>query len=235
MNSNTIQNLPEKWCILQNSSQEACDYHRKLHNSLADLKGVFKYLLNIKYNSSYYSNIIPNDYMEITVEQFKKYVLKEEIVKEKVIEPLPQFKIIETIETITKVENNEGSQFFIGDIVKTPSANIYNIKGFKYNVDKTNILAILSNNTMIGIDKIEHYIEPKVVEETLLEKAKRLYPIGTKFRVACIPKYIGTVKDHKDYPFQDVDIVNLNTIENIDGCTGMTVFYKGKWAEIINE
>ena len=75
----------------------------------------------------------------------------------------------------------------------------------------------------------------KVKDETLLEKAKRLYPIGTKFRVACNPKYIGTVKDHKDYPFQDVDIVNLNTIENIDSCTGMTVFYKGKWAEIINE
>jgi len=79
-----------------------------------------------------------------------------------IIEPLPQFKVIESIETITKVENNEGNQFFIDDRIKTPSDNIYTIKGFKYNVDKSNILAIVNNNTVISIDKIEHYIEPKV-------------------------------------------------------------------------
>ena len=164
-----------------------------------------------------------------------EYIKKEEV---KIIEPLPQFKVIETIETIIKVENNEGNQFFIGDVVISSNGTIQTIESFDYNKAKTNIIAFTNKQSKtgngIGIDKIEHYIEPKV-EETLLEKAKRLYPIGTKFRVACNPKYIGTVKDHKDYPFQDVDIVNLNTIENIDGCTGMTVFYKGKWAEIINE
>ena len=155
---------------------------------------------------------------------------------DQVIEPLPQFKIIESIETITKVENNEGNQFFIGDVVKSSNGTIQTIESFDYNKAKTNIIAFTNKQSIlgngIGIDKIEHYIEPKV-EETLLEKAKRLYPIGTKFKVACNPKYIATVKDHNDYPFQDIDIVNLNTIENIDGCTGMTVFYKGKWAEII--
>ena len=85
---------------------------------------------------------------------------------EKVIEPLPQFKVIETIETITKVENNEGNQFFIGDVVKSDTNIIHNIKGFKYNVDKTAILAITNKVPTIGvsINKIEHYIEPKVVE-----------------------------------------------------------------------
>ena len=101
-----------------------------------------------------------------------------------VIEPLPQFKVIETIETITKVENNEGNQFFIGDEVIGSKTKIKSkIISFKYNVDKTAILAITDKtpNIGIGINHLEHYIEPKVeVEETLLEKAKRLYPIGTK-------------------------------------------------------
>lgn len=78
-------------------------------------------------------------------------------------EPLPQFKVIETIETITKVENNEGSQFFIGDnIIKSTGKIPHKIKSFKYNNDKTNILALTNyNNSGISIDKIEHYIKPK--------------------------------------------------------------------------
>jgi len=104
-------------------------------------------------------------YTEITFEQFKKYVLKKEIIEEKVIEPLPQFKVIETIETITKVENNEGNQFFIGDVVIGSNSRIKSkIISFKYNVDKTTILAITdkTSNFGIGINHLEHYIEPKV-------------------------------------------------------------------------
>lgn len=156
-----------------------------------------------------------------------------------IIEPLPQFKVIETIETITKVENNEGNQFFIGDTVKSlDSDQKGEIIKFRYSADKSNIIAITTfqSNNGIGIDKIEHYIEPKVEvkEETLLEKAKRLYPVGTKFIVACRPDFIATVKDHNDYEYQDIDIVNLNIVENLEDCTGASVYYKGKWAEIIN-
>lgn len=329
--------LPEKWCIeiKENYKEIICNWFQK--NCQNNYDGSYLNILNngeyVHYpvNSSVNSHRgfeigkIYNNYIEITFEQFKKYVLKEKTVVKEVIKPLPQFKVIETIEIITKVENNEGNQFFIGDRVVNKVGIVYTIKEFKYNSNNTNILAVTNIGNIIGIDKIEHYIEPKtdykileykteggisckapfladshqfyinerckiysikrisddliitvgdevlsktcgvpnkilsielinnkirlyprnsfynlediikVKEETLLEKAKRLYPVGTKFRVACNPKYIGTVKDHKDYPFQDVDIVNLNTIENIDGCTGMTVFYKGKWAEIINE
>jgi len=89
------------------------------------------------------------------------------VVKEvKVTEPLPQFKVIETIETITKVENNEGNQFFIGDVVKSDLGMIQTIKSFKYNVRNTAILALTDNSPVMGINinKIEHYIEPKIVE-----------------------------------------------------------------------
>ena len=97
---------------------------------------------------------------------------------EKVIEPLPQFKVIESIETITKVENNEGNQFFIGDVVQSAKLKNVKITGFNLSTNKKNIIASLNNGLHCGINKLEHYIEPKV-EETLLEKAKRLYPIGT--------------------------------------------------------
>ena len=106
-------------------------------------------------------------YTEITFDQFKKYVLKEETVEEvKVIKPLPQFKVIETIETITKVENNEGNQFFIGDIVISSNGTVQTIESFDYNKAKTNIIAFTNKRSIlgngIGIDKIEHYVEPKV-------------------------------------------------------------------------
>ena len=314
--------LPENWSVKCNSS------NYKLVKKWAGYdwwKDDFNRFITHNKTWLYVNN---GSYTEITFDQFKKYVLKEETVEEvKIIEPLPQFKVIESIETITKVENNEGNQFFIGDVVISSNGIIQTIESFDYNKAKTNIIAFTNKQSILGIDidKIEHYIEPKtdykileykteggisckapfladshqfyinerykiysikrisddliitvgdevlgktcgvpnkilsielinnkirlyprnsfynlediikVKDKTLLEKAKRLYPIGTKFKVACNPKYIGTVKDHKDYPFQDIDIVNLNTEENIDGCTGMTVFYKGKWAEIINE
>ena len=171
--------LPEKWFIktnldnlpiISNWFKENKQNHINDYDSLRKdgitptyqqlcFPGVFRY--SVKYHGL---SDLDNTYTEITLEQFKKYVLKEETIVEEVIEPLPQFKVIETIETITKVENNEGNQFFIGDVVKSNySEVVHNIKNFKYNVDKTNILAITEKLPGgIGIDKIEHYIEPKI-------------------------------------------------------------------------
>ena len=164
--------LPEKWCL--KITKENLDFCKSLENN--ELKFHKNYPYSI---GGYYSPIpnkdcngfinIPKNYTEITFEQFKKYVLKEEIVEEKVIEPLPQFKVIETIETITKVENNEGNQFFIGDVVISSNGTIQTIESFDYNKAKTNIIAFTNKQSIlgngIGIDKIEHYIEPKVEVE----------------------------------------------------------------------
>lgn len=87
------------------------------------------------------------------------------------IKPLPQFKVIETIETITKVENNEGSQFFIGDTVTPIEGNNkgvkFTIESFRYNNIKTSVCAITNKHKGkgININNIEHYIEPKVEVE----------------------------------------------------------------------
>lgn len=207
-----------------------------------------------------------------------------ECIKE-VIEPLPQFKVIETIETITKVENNEGNQFFIGDTVKIgPLLVVHNITGFKYNENKSKIMAI-TNYTSVGIDinKIEHYIKPKISlddikkrypigtfvksvvsskiieikdynlfhsntngdvlsynqgsiilyqneiwakEETLLEKAKRLYPIGTKYTPEPNNAYFNRIQSSTAiFEVRNQGIFCKNNLG--------WVFYKNKWAEII--
>ena len=148
----------------------------------------------------------------------------------KIIEPLPQFKIIESIETITKVENNEGNQFFIGDVVISSNGTIQTIESFDYNKAKTNIIAFTNKQSIlgngIGIDKIEHYIEPKV-EETLLEKAKRLYPIGTKFKDARGGRNLYNVTPISQFR------------ENSDGAICIqnngngTIYFNNEWAEII--
>jgi len=170
--------LPENWHIV--ITEENRDIIRGWWNSKNYPLRVFSigfYYRHINddertYNINLYSNSNkPTSIttIEITFEQFKKYVLKEETVIEevKIIEPLPQFKVIETIETITKVENNEGNQFFIGDIVKSPSNQKGEIISFKYSADKSNIIAITTFqiNNGISINKIEHYIEPKVEVE----------------------------------------------------------------------
>lgn len=153
-------------------------------------------------------------------------------------ESLPQFKIIESVETITKVENNEGNQFFIGDIVKSSNGTIQTIKSFDYNKNKTNIIAFTNKQSIldngIGIDKIEHYIETKpVIEETLLEKAKRLYPIGTKFKSVYSGK-VFTIKNHIQETPKNLTSIIFGTNEPNNG----NMFYacihtNNKWAEII--
>ena len=179
-----LTSLPEKWCIeVTNESRPYIKKYREYINYKPYDIGNYNYQTQTCGNHELRGK-------ELTLEEFKKYILKEETVEEvKIIEPLPQFKVIETIETITKVESNEGNQFFIGDTI-TPiegfnKGNKFVISAFRYNNARTNICAITNTHSLngIGIDKIEHYIGPKVEvkEETLLEKAKRLYPIGTRY------------------------------------------------------
>ncbi len=156
---------------------------------------------------------------------------------EKVIEPLPQFKVIETIETITKVENNEGNQFFIGDVVKTEAGLHFKIIGFKYDENKTKILAIATDNypeVVKDINDIEHYIEPKV-EETLLEKAKKLYPVGTKFinpndNRECVIKEKGNYFEGNNHNIYH-SIANrvFKYEEGFSGC----IYINNTWSKII--
>jgi hypothetical protein len=316
--------LPEKWCI-KITDGNCLELINKLPKIGAGfLINQYIYYLNHNKNDfddfknwswnmtesrklSYNNHNISSNFVftEITFEQFKQYVLKETVIKE-TIEPLPQFKVIETIETITKVENNEGSQFFIGDKVKSLSNVIYDITKFEYNENRTQIIAILNETSKFDINSIEHYIEPKidfvlhekwclksdddlfvdycnthsvnsyskielsvnyahfpsfhdcttypeikigyteitleqfkkyvlnktieVKEETLLEKAKRLYPVGTKIR-----SLLGRSSIIKTTDFYETS--NSDTTVNIYADAGAYSIYcerQDKWATIVN-
>ena len=242
--------LPKKWCL--KITKENLDFCKSLENNELKFHKNYTYSIGVYYSPIPNKNCngfinIPKNYTEITFEQFKKYVLKEETaiefgnkIDKEIIEPLPQFKVIETIETITKVENNEGNQFFIGDTVKSLNSNQKGtITKFKYSADKSDIIAITTFQQSVGIsiNKIEHYIKPKVEvkEENLLEKAKRLYPIGTKFKSAN-SKAILTINNHIQEICTNPLTIIFNTVEaNPEGFYyGCVHNGKGEWAKIIN-
>jgi hypothetical protein len=308
--------LPEKWCVLRNLDNYSIINNWFLKNQtknwvITENKGyLYSTILNGHWIMS--DSNKEKDYTEITFEQFKQFVLKEETaiefgnkIDKEIIESLPQFKVIETIETITKVENNEGNQFFIGDVVKSSNGTIQTIESFDYNKAKTNIIAFTNKQSIlgngIGIDKIEHYIESKVEvkddfvlsknwyiivqdkekeiesyrkyftketwiydkgyvygfandkqtsgekygqeitfdqfqkyvlktevkEETLLEKDKRLYPIGTRFHAARGSK--GEYIVRSDSKFRENNDGAICIQDNGNG----TIYFEDEWGEII--
>ena len=167
-----------------------------------------------------------------------KFITFEEAMKTLIpeIEPLPQFKVIESIETITKVENNEGNQFFIGDVVISDSGFVQTIKSFRYNVNKDNVLATTNVCNQISIARLEHYIEPKVkAEETLLEKAKRLYPVGTKFinpndNRECVIKEKGNYfEGNNNNIYHSIANTAFKYEEGLSGC----IYMNNTWSKII--
>ncbi len=196
---------------------------------------------------------LPKTSLEITFEQFKKYVLKEK----PIFEPLPFFKILKKSfrGEITQVQNNEGNIFQIGDKIKgingcAPRIESMIISEFRYNNAKTNICAVTQqfSDYGIGIDKIEHVlefkkdeivldiIEPQLSEnELIFEEAKKRYPIGTKFKVVHNNSRC-TVLSHDNHKYMFVNgHINLLVEEIVGSCISATVYRNGNWAEIISK
>ena len=244
--------LPELWCIkLTNENQKTVIDYINRNTKDGERGGLISAYYG--YNGEH-CTFIPNTLSntEITFDQFKQYVLKENTTvteEPKVVLEEPKDKVIQTtssggIRKIDKVECSEGGVYKIGDkitVFTKDSPNkgkVFTIKGFRWNNAKTNICAITELHTPngIGLDKIELYVEPKVKQElSLLEQAKLKYPIGTKFKVACQPHVICTVLNHDTYHFQTSEICNLYVEEQNYGVKGATVYYKGKWAEIVDD
>jgi hypothetical protein len=173
---------------------------------------------------------------EITFDQFKKYVLKQQLEE-------PKDKVLQINEirgkgtTITKVESSEGAIYRIGDkitVFTKDSPNkgrILNIKSFRWNNAKTAICAIteIHGKNGIGLDKIELYSEPVKKELSLLEQAKLKYPIGTKVKSL----FYNTVQGN---------IININFKSgriwaNLNTGQGIFLYSKrdNKWAEIVDD
>jgi hypothetical protein len=233
--------LPEKWRMLV--SEDYLDIllewrktlNLKYMSRIEDIR-LYRYITDEGYGSK-----VDNFYPVITIDQFKKYVLKEESVTIKT-----------TVETKSKfidnntVETSEGSIFKVGDLVTIYNNNnktVFKILSFRWKNDQSEICAVVPNlPNGIGVDKLEIYIEPKVKEnltlprnlcvevplikeESLLDKAKRLYPIGTKYRTAGYYNHIYTVSNQSFSEYTN-DIIYG---ELSKGC----LFYKNHWAEVV--
>lgn len=73
------EGLPEKWCILQNSSQEVCDWFSKIYaTNNAALNGNFKYLCydSKSKESRYWDDL--HGYTEISLKTFEKLILNKQ-------------------------------------------------------------------------------------------------------------------------------------------------------------
>jgi hypothetical protein len=195
----------------------------------------------------------------IKLDKYVEYseAMKSFVKKTKEIKPLPWFKVIKVGDrktiydkaVILEVQNNEGNQFHVGDSV-TPFNGInrgikFRILAFRYTNDLSNVCAITELHILygIGIDKIEHYIETKVVEEeSLLEKARRSYPVEIK-----VKKPLFTTEDGIDIfesdkfyvlvtPFNDKDKTNIceqTASSYYRDCKLLTFFTKKKAEEYI--
>ncbi len=83
-----MNKLPEKWAILQSISKEVCEWFRnKNFTTTACIDGSYKYLAyNSTTDKSTYWAKLPEDFKEITFEQFKEHVLKEKIMEKRFVE-----------------------------------------------------------------------------------------------------------------------------------------------------
>lgn len=244
--------LPKLWCIqLTIENQETViDY---INQNTKD--GKRRGLIDVYYgyNSEHCTcifNTLSNT--EITFDQFKQYVLKENTTvteEPKIVFEEPKDKVIQTTSSggkirIDKVECSEGGVYKIGDKIKvfdrySPNkGKIFTIKSFRWSNDKSKICAVTELHTSngIGLDKIELYVEPKVKQElSLLEQAKLKYPIGIKFKSATSGK-IFTIKNHNVEKTSNPNIIIFQTNElNQNGNSYACVYYKNQWAEIVDD
>lgn len=175
--------LPEKWCIkLTEENYKTLGKWRtdgELPMSNLHYNCLNCYLHTPMHNKNGYNE--PNKdpkYIEITFDQFKKYVLKENTIvteKPKVVLEEPKDKVLahliqSDITLIHSVECSEGGVYRVGDKIRvfdkySPNkGKIFTIHRFRWSKDKSKICAVTELHTPngIGLDKIELYVEPKV-------------------------------------------------------------------------
>ena len=208
--------LPEKWCIkTTNMDQEAKNWFLNKQKFLGFGLNYYgncpfhdtENLNNFGGLSVRFKPNFPN--VEITLEQFKKYVLNK---KEEVMET-PKNKIIKStskggIRRIDSVECSEGGVYKIGDKITVFTKNsphkgkVFTIRGFRWNNAKTNICAITELHTLngIGLDKIELYIEPKVKDTFVLPEKWCIKHYDS------VAKYIIKLKNDGSMYFQNLNL-----------------------------
>jgi len=118
--------------------------------------------------------------------------------------------------------NSNAHGFKIGDIVTIRGEYAGPTDGFGYTAYRSDSFIVRDYDIEV------------VEEETLLEQAKRLYPVGTKFKNAIV-KYNGC--EHTVTKCNPEEVASgIINISATDGTSDRAcIYYKGRWAEIIKE
>lgn len=219
--------LPEKWCV--QDSALVSEWASKIFHCGNQYNTKTKLCIQQKYfpESKCYQFLVGvNDYTEITFEQFKKYVLKENDSKSVENNQIPEY--VECIE-----KSNSNYIGVVGNIYKVINWNhsdldcklegeVSGVKKSRFKPSSKDAYDAqqkrLSNDT----------IQPKEMsKEELIEEAKRRFPVGTKYKCAeSGAEYILNINKNT-YHVYDSD--------NIDAGDNMGyLYYYGKWAEIIS-
>ena len=182
--------LPEKWYVKDISKNEidiVCEYGNKMwstpnYNCKTWKPTTLAKILVGNYSSGrpfFVNNDFLHNHTEITFDQFKQYVLKENTTvteEPKVVLEEPKDKVLQRIDllgkgiTIVQVQCSEGGIYKIGDKITvfdkySPNkGKPFTIKSFRWTNDKSKICAVTELHTPngIGLDKIELYVEPKI-------------------------------------------------------------------------
>lgn len=243
-----LNNINDKYSIVSVANQEGNIFEIKdLVMSVKSKRKTVQTIKSFKYSSdkSRIQTVTSLHQRGIDINRLEHFIE----VEPKFVLPDAWYVVVnkENLDTLSKwIFENSNFKLVIGGIVgKNNFQGCKNSKG--WNVSKLIKGKYYDFGNEITFEQFKKYVlketeESKlitlpiklpVVEETLLERAKRLYPIGTKFKVACQPHVICTVLNHDTYHLQTSEICNLYVKEQYYGVKGATVYYRGEWAEII--
>lgn len=195
--------LPEIWAIKQSISEEACEWFRRFSRTrTAGIRGNYDYMVyySDKNETDFLYNL-PKNCIEITIEQFKKYILKQDNMKKYTIEELKTNEkllvYIDTKEEFHKIVKHCG-QFVSGYYGK----HCYNIVQRTYSTSstKTNVGSYNTDSIIVTFDQID--FKEKVVAYKTIKRMPGL-PVGTKFT----NDGGGWVSEDGEWGFND-DVIN---------------------------
>lgn len=203
--------LPEIWAIKQSISEEACEWFKRFPNtSSANVKGSYEYMVYFSnQNRTKFFVELPENCVEITIEQFKKYVLKQDNMKKYTIEELKTNEkllvYIETKEQFHKIVKHCG-QFVSGYYGK----HCYNIVQRTYSTTstKTDVGSYDEDSIIVTFDQID--FREKVVAYKTIKRMPGL-PVGTKFT----NDGGGWASEDGEWGFNDDEIIDTEFFEPV--------------------
>ena len=234
--------LPEKWCVKCVRQDEVDIVEKYLYGKVLPNPYIPKYLTNKGlgdmpgHNPTYFKEWRCN---EITFDQFKKYVLKETESESKPKEEIPKFiigrwyknpKWWSSAEDFCKF-SGEFDADLIGYTEKIIKGNFYSKEAGLWRAEGC-IEASIEEYSKYLPDGHPDKIKPEAQSiESLLEEAKRRYPVGTKFKSPENGKIYEVNIRHRTWE----GFNKRNILISIGNNWGEFVFHNGKWAEIVEE